>query len=68
MADSLPPYTMGDLGAGIRRKAPAAARNRAFIEGVLREWLPSSGLVVEIASGTGEHALAFAEAFPELEW
>jgi hypothetical protein len=59
---------MGDLGSGTRRKAPAASRNQAYIEGVLREWLPSSGLVLEIASGTGEHALAFAEAFPELEW
>jgi hypothetical protein len=35
---------------------------------VLRDWLPPSGLVLEIASGTGEHALFFAERFPSLEW
>lgn len=35
---------------------------------MLREWLPPRGLVLEIASGTGEHAVFFAEAFPDLEW
>lgn len=59
---------MGDLGAGVRRRAPAAARNVAFIEAVLRDWLPASGIVLEVSSGTGEHALAFARAFPGLEW
>jgi SAM-dependent methyltransferase len=54
--------------AGARRSAPAALRNREPIADVLREWLPSSGLVLEIASGTGEHALHFAERFPQLEW
>ena len=35
---------------------------------MLREWLPQRGLVLEIASGTGEHAAYFAERFPRLEW
>jgi hypothetical protein len=54
--------------AGARRSAPAALRNREPIAEVLREWLPASGMVLEIASGTGEHAAYFAEAFPGLEW
>ena len=53
---------------GARRSAPAALRNRDPIAEVLAEWLPESGLVIEIASGTGEHALHFAERFPQLDW
>lgn len=55
-------------GTGQRRSAPAALRNREPIAEVLREWLPDRGLVLEIASGTGEHATYFAERFPQLEW
>jgi hypothetical protein len=54
--------------AGVRRSAPAVARNREPIADVLGEWLPESGVVLEIASGSGEHALYFAEQFPALEW
>lgn len=54
--------------AGARRSAPAALRNREPIAEVLAEWLPKSGLVLEIASGSGEHAVFFAERFPNLEW
>ena len=54
--------------AGVRRSAPAALRNREPIAEVLREWLPERGLILEIASGTGEHAIHFARTFPELEW
>lgn len=50
-----------------RRYAPAAARNSQPILGVLREHLPRNGLVLEIASGSGEHAVLLAEAFgPDL--
>lgn len=62
------PYNVGDLGKEVKRQAPAAARNVAPIGDVLAEWLPRSGLVLEIASGTGEHALAFARRFPNLDW
>lgn len=54
--------------SGARRSAPAALRNRAPIAAVLEEWVPERGLVLEIASGTGEHAVHFAERFPGLEW
>ena len=51
-----------------RRSAPAALRNREPIAEVLKEWLPASGTVLEVASGTGEHAAWFAERFPNLRW
>jgi hypothetical protein len=53
---------------GLRRSAPAALRNREPIAEVLADWLPASGRVLELASGTGEHAVYFAERFPALEW
>jgi hypothetical protein len=65
---SFPPYNVGDLGTGLKREAPAAARNVGPIGDVLADWLPPSGMVLEIASGTGEHALAFARRFPSLQW
>src|ERR1700716_4365909 len=48
--------------------APAAARNRDPILAVLRDILPAAGTVLEIASGTGEHAVHFAAALPHLAW
>lgn len=50
------------------RRAPAVARNRDPILDVLRSALPAEGLVLEVASGTGEHVIHFAQAFPRLEW
>jgi len=49
-----------------RLEYPATARNRDAILDVLRDVLPSSGLVLEIASGSGEHVVHFARAFPDL--
>jgi len=66
MTDERRFYEAPASGAG--RSAPAASRNREPIAEVLREWLPANGLVLEIASGTGEHAVFFAERFPQLEW
>jgi hypothetical protein len=54
--------------ANARRSAPAVLRNREPIAEVLTEWLPPNGLVLELASGTGEHSIYFAERFPSLEW
>lgn len=52
----------------MKLKSPAAARNIAPIGDVLSNWLPASGMVLELASGSGEHGLAFAERFPDLLW
>ncbi|WP_366657281.1 DUF938 domain-containing protein [Fodinicurvata sp. EGI_FJ10296] len=52
-----------------RRHAPATARNRRPILDVLRTALPSAGLVLEIASGTGEHAAYMAPRLgPGIVW
>lgn len=58
----------GPAASDQRRSAPAALRNREPIAEVLREWLPANGTVLEVASGTGEHAAWFAERFPDLDW
>jgi Protein of unknown function (DUF938) len=48
--------------------SPSVARNRDFILAVLRRALPGRGTVLEIASGSGEHAVHFAAALPQLIW
>lgn len=52
----------------MKLQSPAASRNKDPIAEVLRHWLPPQGLVLEVASGSGEHALAFARRFPGLQW
>jgi hypothetical protein len=47
---------------------PATARNRDPIVAVLGRVLPASGTVLEVASGSGEHAAYFAERLPHLVW
>ncbi len=49
-----------------RLEYPATLRNRDAILDVLRGVLPASGTILEIASGSGEHVVHFARAFPQL--
>jgi len=51
-----------------RRHAPATERNRDAILALLRDALPKSGQVLEVASGSGEHAVYFARELPSLVW
>lgn len=51
-----------------RPYAIACDRNRDPILAALRECLPAKGRVLEIGSGTGQHAAYFSNAFPHLEW
>jgi hypothetical protein len=48
--------------------SPAFERNAAAIVEVLKPFVPPSGLVLEIASGSGEHAVHFARAMSTLDW
>jgi len=52
----------------LKRYAPATERNRDAIAAVLAEELPEKGAVLEVASGSGEHAVYFAQRFPMLAW
>ena len=51
-----------------RRSAPATLRNRGPILDVLGPLLPERGLMLEVASGTGEHVVHFARHLPALRW
>ena len=53
---------------GARLSSPSAARNREPIMSALRDRLPEGARVLELASGTGEHALAVVTARPDLRW
>jgi hypothetical protein len=59
---------MAKLRQDARCHAPATMRNRDAILAALRQHLPQQGLVLEIASGTGEHAVHFAAGLPGLSF
>lgn len=61
-------WTAAEADGDVKKHAPATLRNRGAIAEVLRGILPPSGLVLEVASGSGEHAAYFAEAFPTIDW
>jgi Protein of unknown function (DUF938) len=63
------PWLAGEAASHAdKRHAPATLRNRDAIAAVLAEELPPSGLVLEVASGSGEHVVHFAARFPTLTW
>ena len=49
-----------------RQYATATLRNRDFILDVLRDVLPTTSVILEIASGSGERVVHFARNFPTL--
>ncbi|MFN4097012.1 MAG: DUF938 domain-containing protein [Sphingomonas sp.] len=65
MSDPTPWIVAEDRGA-VRKHAPATLRNREAIVAELAALLPERGTVLEVASGSGEHAAYFAERFPAL--
>lgn len=48
--------------------SPSSEENKHVILGVIQKWLTDSKTVLEIASGTGQHAVHFAENMPNLTW
>ena len=69
-SDRLSPVALEQRGVSADRRmfSPSAARNSAPILGVIKRVLPTTGVVLEIGCGTGEHAVCFAEAMPNLIW
>jgi len=49
-----------------RHYAPATLRNRDLILAVLRDVLPTTGIILEVATGSGEHIVHFAKNLPSL--
>ena len=47
---------------------PATQRNVHAIGDVLADALPADGLILELASGSGEHGVAFQQRFPRITW
>jgi SAM-dependent methyltransferase len=61
-------HSIADSLADGRLSAPSALRNAPAIVAALADWLPLRGRTLEIAAGTGEHAVALARANPGLDW
>ena len=57
-----------EAAEGARLCAPSAERNCGPITDALREIAPDTGTALELASGTGQHVVAFARVLPGLDW
>jgi cyclopropane fatty-acyl-phospholipid synthase-like methyltransferase len=62
------PISLEDRGSDVRMRSPSSMRNREPILETLRRVLPPEARVLEIASGSGEHAVHFARAMPGWVW
>ncbi len=62
------PDTGSDTATDGRRLPPSAQRNAAAIGAVLQDHAPKTGLMLELAAGSGLHSAAFAAALPGLDW
>jgi SAM-dependent methyltransferase len=70
-SDHTSPPVVAEDRSGVsdaRQFSPSAARNCVPIRDVLTRVLPKKGIVLEIGSGTGEHAICFAKALPKVVW
>ncbi len=69
MSHKIPPSaSVATKGTGEKLFAPSAARNVEAITQMLLRHVPNSGSALEIASGTGQHIVAFAAAMPQVKW
>jgi hypothetical protein len=68
MIDNAAALHTTDPNLGTKPCAPATERNRGAIEPVLRKYFADRRQVLEIGSGTGQHAVHFASVFPHLTW
>lgn len=69
MTGKLPPSaSIATPVEGAKLHAPSAANNAQPLCDVLRDYAPAPGAALEIASGTGQHVVAFARAMPTLIW
>jgi len=65
----LPPSaSVASALAGVKLHAPAAERNATAIADLLAQYAPQSGTALELASGTGQHVVSFAQRLPQLHW
>ena len=61
-------HNYGDKLTDARREHPAAERNKRPILHILRDTFPATGLVLELASGTGQQVAFYADQLPDLHW
>ena len=59
---------MKDVNLNDRLNFPATLRNRSYIASVLSNYIPDNGVLLEIASGSGEHGVFFQRYFPSITW